>query len=1281
MKKLISVLYFIQRIFSFFKALSFYLISSFFKSLRHLIKTLFSNGLIILTVTLGFYVMIGYSQFIHATPGQQMFNSLLALRSNVVACDPSVAVTLSTPIFNEYDENTSNIPYTLTLSAPAVCNVTVYLNLTGTAVSVQDYLGLSTAVTIPLGTTVYNGTFNLPDNVVFGDKILNVTLGGSNRNSVYISGNYQQQFFIKDNDSAAYVNPPILYSQISTGQERACGIMSGTGELRCWGKNTNGQIGDGSTSNRTNPVSVDLSVNYSQTSLGSSHSCGIVSSTGVLKCWGLNTNGQIGDATIVQKLAPVVINSGTSYSQVDTGTSHSCGIVVSTGVLKCWGLNSDGRLGDGSTTQRTSPVVINTGVSYSQVSAGAAHSCGIVTSTGVLKCWGNNASGQLGDGSTTNRLSPVVIDSGVSYSQVSAGTDHTCGIVSSTGVLKCWGSNLYVQLGDGTALDRLSPMVIDTGVSYSQVSAGTDHTCGIVSGTGVLKCWGTNSFGQLGDGTSTQRNSPVVIDSGVNFSEVSASYYSTCARVVTSNLLKCWGLNSFSQLGDGLTANLFNPTIINHFYDRLQISAGYAHSCGITLSGVLKCWGDNLNSQLGDGTTTDRLSPIVIDSGVIYSQVSTGTTHSCGIVSSTGVLKCWGDNTYGQLGDASTTDRVSPVVINSGVIYSEVSSGTSHTCGIVSGTRVLKCWGLNTNGRLGDGSVTNRTSPVVIDSGTSYSQVSAGGSHTCGIVSSTGVLKCWGLNTNGQLGDGTVTQRTSPVVIDTGVSYSQVQTGNTHSCGIVSGTGVLKCWGTNSGNQLGDGTTTQRTSPVVIDTGVSYSQVQTGDNHTCGIVTSTGVLKCWGSNYNGQCGNGSSGNYLSTPVVGDSGVSYSQISAGGSYTCGIVLGTRVLKCWGINRAGALGDASTSNRKRPVLINSGVSFDKLGLGFNHSCAIVSSTGVVKCWGANNGGQLGDRTGTARQAPEVIDSGVSYSQISGGEYHTCAIVSGTGVLKCWGYNNVGQLGDGTLSFRLSATVIDSGVTYSQVATGQSHSCGIVSGTGVLKCWGANTYGQLGDGTTVNRAVSAVIDSGVSYSKVSAGDTHTCGIVASTGALKCWGYNWAGQIGDGSNVNRLAPVVVNSGTSYSQISGGSSHSCGIVTTTGVLKCWGVNSYYELGDGTTTARSSPVVINSGTSYSEVKLRYESSCGIVTTTGVLKCWGYNPSSQLGDGSITDRSVPTVIDSGVSYSQVGLGHYHGCGIVSSTGALKCWGDGFSGQLGEGVIARITPQPVIDFSHP
>ena len=324
--------------------------------------------------------------------------------------------------------------------------------------------------------------------------------------------------------------------------------------------------------------------------------------------------------------------------------------------------------------------------------------------------------------------------------KVSAGGYHTCA-VKTDGSLWCWGGNDYGQLGDGTYTDRTTPVQITSGVS--SVALGLWHTCAVKT-DGSLWCWGDNDYGQLGDGTNTSRNTPVQIASGVSSVSLGGSH--TCA-VKTDGSLWCWGRNNYGQLGDGNNTSRNTPVQIMSS-GVSSVALGGAHTCAVKTDGSLWCWGDNDYGQLGDGTNTSRTTPVqIMSSGV--SSVALGLHHTCA-VKTDGSLWCWGDNDYGQLGDGTNTSRNTPVqIMSSGV--SSVALGDYHTC-VVKTDGSLWCWGRNNYGQLGDGTNSDKNTPVQIMS-SGVSSVALGGAHTCA-VKTDGSLWCWGWNGFGQLGDG-----------------------------------------------------------------------------------------------------------------------------------------------------------------------------------------------------------------------------------------------------------------------------------------------------------------------------------------------------------------------------------------------------------------------------------------------------------------------------------------------------------------------------------------------
>lgn len=335
--------------------------------------------------------------------------------------------------------------------------------------------------------------------------------------------------------------------------------------------------------------------------LGYNFACA-VTTTGGAMCWGGGLQGQLGDGTGSDIPSPTgVLGLSSGVSQIAVGYTHACALTTSGGV-KCWGTGSQGRLGDGFDTRRNSPVdVVGLSSGVASISAGSLHTCA-VTTAGAVKCWGSNAGGQLGDGSTTNSHVPVDV-SGLSagVQAVSASVQHTCALTNNGGV-KCWGNGGRGRLGNNSTATSLVPVDVSGLTSgVSSITTGDAHGCAVTT-TGGLKCWGQNYSGQLGDGTSTDRLTPVdVVGLTSGVAAVAGAQQHTCA-VLTSGDAKCWGSGAFGRLGDGMSQTSFTPVdMINLDGGVRALDLGPSGGCLLTNADVAKCWGSNNNGQHGRG--------------------------------------------------------------------------------------------------------------------------------------------------------------------------------------------------------------------------------------------------------------------------------------------------------------------------------------------------------------------------------------------------------------------------------------------------------------------------------------------------------------------------------------------------------------------------------------------------------------------------------------------------------------------------------------------------------
>jgi len=346
--------------------------------------------------------------------------------------------------------------------------------------------------------------------------------------------------------------------------------------------------------------------------------------------------------------------------------------------------------------------------------SGSEHTCG-VTTIGDAYCWGWNHKGQLGDGTTgTDRATPNLVSGGHTWTSVSGGRYHTCG-VTTVGDAYCWGSDQYGQLGDGTTTDSSVPVLVSGGHTWASVNGGGgDHTCGMTT-VGDAYCWGFNNVGRIGDGTTTDSSVPVLVSGGHTWASVSGD---SCGMTTVGDAY-CWGSNQYGRIGDGTTTDSSVPVLVSGGHTWASVNGSGMHTCGVTTVGDAYCWGSNQYGQLGDGITTDSNVPVLVSGGHTWASVTNGNDHTCGVTLFNEAY-CWGKNAYGQIGDGTTgggtwtwTPKHNPTVVSGGLTWVSLTNGNDHTCGVTT-SDVAYCWGSNSRGELGFGTNTHSAVPVKV---------------------------------------------------------------------------------------------------------------------------------------------------------------------------------------------------------------------------------------------------------------------------------------------------------------------------------------------------------------------------------------------------------------------------------------------------------------------------------------------------------------------------------------------------------------------------------------
>jgi alpha-tubulin suppressor-like RCC1 family protein len=1014
-----------------------------------------------------------------------------------------------------------------------------------------------------------------------------------------------------------------------------------------------------------------------------------------------------------------------------SGTSNSsvCHLTGG-GAILCWGLSgSESR--HGMPHSAALPQRLRGSKAAWKLASGTSTNCWVLTS-GQVECIGSGTYGELGNDTIVTSVVPVRVKEGAAGPDLSTVIDLAGGGINGTtgalfcavkagGTVWCWGgstlANGYTSggLGDGSS-GNSSFAVQVTGITDAlSVTVGDRFACALKR-TGTVSCWGRNAYGNLGDTTTTQQTTPVNVLGFDRVNLVAAQRQSLCA-LRNGGDLWCWGQGSQGGLAAGTDNDFYSPRTTG-FPSKFRTLSGNlykSYMCGALADGTVRCWGANNDRMIGNSNLeTNIYVPTEPFPGALTNIRTLGsTTFTAYAAAADGTVYSWGRSGSNTVGIGATgilsrpTDHTA-LSTETGIVQLSVapSSGGKHLC-LRTADHILKCTGGDQYAPVGVGNA----GPPKMALQTILSDaihVSTSSNSTCA-VHADGTVSCWGMNNttaapgaDGLLGVGSAAEFTSTpsrVTINNLPADGLVEVAQTDRATCVRrNNGTIWCWGENRGAELGSnafGIVTTFDSanayqiPEILNAikivGNSASEASGLRSSFCALLA-TGEIHCWGDNIYGGLGRNTTQGLVSEPTpvpAAVAGISDAvDIKAGSGFYCarlsslaGGATGSN-LKCWGAGTLGQLGNAASAHSSNPVSVNlSGASAIDFALTFRVGCAIIGPSGptsTVKCWGEHNGGATGAGfvTPNGSSSTPTLVAGVSSMEEIFGVGEGFLTRDASNHWYGWGKNYPNQLflNEGSYSSFSPWNV----QLPQRLAAGANHTCRVRQ-DGKVECWGSNSNGQLGIGSSPSRSESPVVVTGISNAyTIAAGGNHTCVAVAD-GNVHCWGS-------DGVGINSSTPMPVTwNGTGVdaqlqaSRLAAGENHTCLTYgwggATPGIRgRCWGLNASGQLGTNNTTSLAAPTTDLNITSITylleSLALGKDHSC-LQVRTGGLRCFGNNSLYQLNNANTTNVSNQINPTFYRPLSSIAAGGYHTCGVLADfTGRIGCMGDNTQGQLGD-----------------
>ena len=811
--------------------------------------------------------------------------------------------------------------------------------------------------------------------------------------------------------------------------------------------------------------------------LGDAGTSGVAASYSyALFTWGAGSSGAGGRGNTSTVSVPMQVGVQTDWSSVDMGNVNGAAIKLN-GTLWTWGDNTDGELGQGDTTDRSCPVQVGSDSDWAEVSI-SSHTLAVKTD-GTLWSWGMGLNGKLGHGNTTSLSSPVKVGSLTDWSKVSVNLQSSA-MLKTDGTIWSMGRNDEGALGVGDTTARSSPTQVGIATDWASVVV-LNREIAAINTSGELWISGLNSSGQLGLGDTTDRSNLTQVGSLTTWNKI-AGGYSLFHATQTDGTLWAWGKGNSGGSGQGDTVNRSSPTQIGSLTDWDFPGANYGRTgVAIKTDGSAWAWGDDtISGQLGTNTTTDISSPVQIGGATDWQDIDNFSDNSAGIRKINNnagyALWTWGIGGSGRSGHGNTTNYSSPVQVGT------LNEWTKYIAMVYQGMLGVKVdgtlwgWGKGNVGQLGLGNTSTYSSPMQVGNDGNWAKVKGGSQFTIA-TKTDGTLWGWGDGANGRTGHGNSTDYNSPVQVGELTDWSNFSVANGGTVVAIKTDGTLWGWGSNSNGQIGDGSATGRNSPVQVGSLTTWSKAVTEGESTLAINTG-GELFGWGINNRGQAGLGDT-TARSSPVKVGSLTNWADIAAASSSTYGMSFAINTageLFSWGDGMYGGTGHGDVVDRSSPVQVGSLTNWSSLPLDTETAIEMtaIKTDGTLWGWGSNNSGRIGIGNTTKYSSPVQVGAGGGWAASSIGtslqaSLRRPTIAAGTtsGYLFACGDNSPkGALGIGDVTDRSNMVQIGTDATWTDVCSGGQASGGVKS-DGTAWAWGNGDDGQLCQGNTTSQS----------------------------------------------------------------------------------------------------------------------------------------------------------------------------------------------------------------------